>query len=455
MKISNSNKTRSASDESSVGASTVAPVKVPLFSGFIDEFQSSYLKQQNLSRARAYSAHVHVEHEFLQAKTFVNYMKLVSQFSNSYREISSPQYRFIDSILIKPSQNNASSPAFNNEKDLKMERWNEHHLLKYAKLLNETLAHAQKRESEIREHGKGIGGKMTPIVEKAKAASYFTKNRLTIRGNVFRLGDEIFGKTIYETQPRYGKHKAFHITTRICQFTANITVVALGHALIPFTFGVSKIVSDHASTVVVLTGEFLTNVAMGKSKEKVMFHAGLRGLQLEIPRMVPVIGDIVSYGEQAVFGVAALGIVTTTVADLVLQATSDRYTSRLNLDELGDSKCLFEMGQRIDYLSRFLLPHGQYLLLKEVDVDKREALKGVLKKKFKLMRKLEKLRIKATNYYQLALVGDRLPEKVREKVRSDCEAALTHERINSHRVVRQCLATLLSQDKADPKSLIL
>lgn len=448
MKIS------SAANVASQTATAVSPVKVPFLSGFVDEFQSTHTKQQGMSRARAYSSHVIAEHAFLQAKTFANFMKLVSQFSNSYKEMSSPQYRFIDSILIDPSQC-SHLLGFNDEKNLKMEQWHAHHAFKYDKILDKTWTHAQTRERKIREHGKGVGGKMTPVIEKTKAASYFTKNRLTLRGNIFRLDDEIFGKTIYETQPRYGKRKAFHITTRICQFTANITVVALGHALIPFTFGISKIVSDHASTLVVLTGEFLTNTAMGKSKEKVMFHAGLRGLQLEIPHLVPVVGDAVYYTEQAIFGAAALGIVTTTIGDLVMGAASDRYTSRLNLDELGDSKCLFEMGQRIDYLSRFLLPYGQYLLLKEVDIEKRKALKEVLKKNFKLLRKLEKLRVKAINYYQLALIGDRIPKKVRDKVQSDCQYALAHERINSHRVVSQCLATLLSQDKADPRSLLL
>ena len=64
---------------------------------------------------------------------------------------------------------------------------------------------------------------------------------------------------------------------------------------------------------------------------------------------------------------------------------STRYTGSISLDDLGDPRVLFEMNQRIDYLSRFLLPYGQYLLFNETDIVRRKKLKKMLKSHFKLL----------------------------------------------------------------------
>jgi hypothetical protein len=246
--------------------------------------------------------------------------------------------------------------------------------------------------------------------------------------------------------PRFGYRKDGHVGVRITQFTLTSLLTGIGYAFTPVTFGVSKIVCDHARTFITLSGEIITHKIAGAERKKVAAHVGLRGAQLEIPNLVPIAGDVVNIAENLAFGTAALGIVSTTIADALFAHFSKRYQGTVNLDDLGDSRCIAELNSRIDYLSRFMLPYGQYLLFKETDIAQRHKLKKTLKENFALLRDLEKKKINSLNFYRLALAAEKVPETHRDKIIRDCQQALPDTRINTHRVVKKCLAKLIADD---------
>lgn len=389
------------------------------------------------------------EEEFIAHPTPTVFFQLEHDFERTMRIVGHQKYRWVDDIAVRPKVMPKDDGIIEERlmnADIKIENWHLKHGAQFKHDKDKEETKSLKRRQELLEKGPGFGGKMTTKIARSKELAFFSKNNFTIRGNVFKLTHKICPKNIYELMPRYAERKHAHIGVRIPQFTLTTIVTVLGYGLIPVTFGVSKIMSDHLRTVITLSGEVITHKIAGAENKKCALHAQLRGVQLEIPRLIPFAGDVVNIGENAAFGAAALGIVSTTVADALFSHFSTRYTSTINLDDIGDSRCLAELNSRIDYLSQFLLPYGQYLLLKEANVDTRHKLKAVLKKNFKILRDLEKDKVKSLNYYRLALAAEKIPESHREKIRSDCEAALPETRINTHRVVKKCLALLIAQD---------
>jgi len=265
-----------------------------------------------------------------------------------------------------------------------------------------------------------------------------------MRGNMFKLNNQIFGKSIYEMLPRYRSRKGQHMGVRITQFGINAIFMAIGYSLVPVTFGISSIVSNHAQTVITLSGEAFALKLDGAKKRKIVSHVSLRGVQLEIPRSIPIIGHIINYEENAMMGAAALGIVSTTIADWIMSSISDRYTSTLNTDDLGDPRVLSEFRARIDYLARFLLPMGQHLLLKETRPDHQEKLRKILKSQFKTLASLEHKKTKALNFYRVSLLAETIPFEYRAAIQAACEEDMANSTINNHKIVRRCLASLRS-----------
>ena len=390
------------------------------------------------------------EEDFIQKPTSRGFFRLAQDFASTMMVVGHQKYSFVDEISIKLKHQGIVLQGLNlvdmASKERKLEYWHKKQEIAVEYGITKAERKTIRRHEKIEEMGLGFGGKMTSKVAKSKTAAYFAKNNLTIRGNVFKLTHAACPKNIYEIMPRFGYRKGAHVGVRVTQFSITTILSILGYALIPATFGVSKVVCDHLRTVITLSGEVITHKIAGAEKEKCIVHTGLRGVQLEVPNLVPLVGDVVNIGEGMAFGVAASGIVSTTLADMVLAHFSERYTSTLNLDDLGDARCIAELNNRIDYLSRFLLPYGQFLLLKESNVSVRKGLKRVLKENFTLLRDLERKKVSSLNYYRLALAAEKLPASHLEQIRLACEKALPETRINTHRTVKKCLARLMAKD---------
>jgi hypothetical protein len=73
-------------------------------------------------------------------------------------------------------------------------------------------------------------------------------------------------------------------------------------------------------------------------------------------------------------------------------------------------------------------------------------MKKTLKENFSLLRNLEKKKVRSLNYYRLALAAEKIPQSRREQVSKDCNAACADLRVNTHRVTKKCLATLIAKD---------
>ncbi len=384
------------------------------------------------------------EEKFLYNSNSRSYFRLARDFDDVMVDAHQRKFKNMEQFLINPIFDNTLIEPEQEQK--KLEQWHEKKVKKFDKSSTKIIKQNNKRNDAITKNGLGFGGHMSTAIGDTKAASFYTKNHLTIRGQVFRLNNELCGKNIYEMLPRYSSRKKQHMAVRITQFGINSIVVATGYSLIPVTFGVSSIVSTHAQTLVTLSGEVIALKLDGASYEKIASHAALRGVQIEIPKCVPFAGSVVDYGEAIMMGTAAFGIVSTTLADWIMQSMSDRYQSVLTLDDLGDPQVLEEMNERIDYLSRFLLPMGEKLLMSEKNPEHQEKLKKLIKKYNKILISLEHKKTKALNFYQLALLAHKIPPSHRELIVEHCKKNTPDTRVNTHKIAQRCLATLIAME---------
>lgn len=387
------------------------------------------------------------EQEFINNPTAEVFMNLVKEFQRTMSVVGYQKYLGLDKFIIKPDSDGDVAMLLT-PRNKAQEQWHRSRTEAFTTKEEHKLLKTQHREEKIKEHGKGYGGKLSNKIAFAKQKSFYAKNNYTIRGNVFKLTHLTCPKNLDEIMPRFGIRKSGYIGVRCTTFTLNAILAAMGYATMPVSFGVSKIVCDHASTAVTLTGEIITLKLIGADTKKCMVHAGLRGMQLTIQNGVPIAGDIISIGESAAFGSAAGGIVLTMMADKLLQEVSERYRSTINLEDLGDSRCLAEMNARIKYLSQFLLPYGQYLLHTERDQKVKMKIREELKDNFKILRRLEKNKVRSLYFYLLALAADKIPASHRDKIANDCKNAELEAHINTHRIVKKCLLKLRADHAA-------
>lgn len=381
-----------------------------------------------------------LEKEFIKHPNVASFYNIVNDFTETMMIVGHQKYGNLDEILIYPSSDNYSN------EDKILSKWHIKQKKHAIKNENKALSRTQKRIVKKATLGPGIGGRASEKITKYKENAFYIKNNYTIRGNIFKVDNIVFPKNLFEIMPRFGYRKNAHVGVRITQFAINTMLSVVGYSFLPVTFGISKVVSDQISTIVTLTGETITYKIAGADIKKIAFHNSLRGLQLELPYSLPVAGKIISIGESVIFGTSAFGIVSSTLADAILDQSSVRYSSKINLDDLGDSSCIGELNNRIDYLSRFLLPYGQYLLLKEDNIINKKNLKKILKDHFDILKDLEKKKVQCLNFYRLSLIAEKIPEDKYDIILMHCNDALPDNRINTNRIAKSCLATLIKNN---------
>lgn len=389
-----------------------------------------------------------IEEEFIHSLDLPLYGVIAKNFIDTYQQSINTLFPYTESLLIQPTDADSLPPRlkrypYKNEQ-IQLENWHEHKAYQFAEELFDADEDTRRRHTKRAEKGLGFAGAMSNKTMAAKKAAHFTKDNLTARGAVVKATDALCGKTIFEMLPLYASRKGAKISIVASQTILNAILSATGHALIPVSFGISKIVSDHLTTVVTLSGEAILGKVQGQESKKIATFAALRGVQLELPAVTPP-GMLVRYYETAVNASCNLTIAASSIADLILRTTSTRYQSILSDVDLGDETVLDAINQRIDYLSRFLLPYAQYLYLRSAKDDTRAKLRYIMLEQLKVLRKLERAKTQALHFYQLAILAERIPVARRAAIEDAIRQSTPDTRKNSHRCVRRCLATLLRE----------
>ncbi len=388
------------------------------------------------------------EEAFIKNLDLSTYGMIAKNFIDTYKNSNNKQFYNIENLLIEPTAPELMLPRLKMapyaDEQVELEEWHERHAYKFAEELLDADEDTRIRHKKREELGLGFGGKMSDKTVTGKEIGHFAKDNLTIRGNMVKLTDALCGRSIYEMLPLYATRKGAKISVAMSSMAINAILSATGHALIPVSFGISKVVTDQMNTVVTLSGEAITGKILGATNGKIATHAGIRGIQLEIPNITPG-GVLIQYYEMGMDTGGSLTIAASSIADIILRNTSKRYASIISESDLGDERVLFEMNQRIDYLSKFLIPYGQYLLLRTTNPETIRKIRYILKEQMEVLRDLEKTKTKALNFYQLAILAERLIPERREGIEAACRMAVPNTQRNTHKMVRRCLATLLRE----------
>ncbi len=438
--------TTNAINNHATRAAKPTPSTSPLDSkSIVDGFDMGATNHPNASSRAATKS---LEQNFIEALHLPSYGIIAKQFIETYANSDNSNYQNIDDLLIKPTADADMPPRVKNfpyHKDTaKLESWHENIAYQFAGELFDADDKTRQRHIKRDKEGLGITGSFSQKNIAVKEAAYFAKNNLTVRGNIVKATNEMCGQTIFELLPLYASRKGPKISIILSEKVINTFLSATGTALIPVTFGISKVVTNQLGTVVTLSGEAVMGKVLGASNTKVATYAALRGVQLELPAVTPV-GKAVACYETVVDTGCGLTIAASSIADLVLNNMSTRYASVVSSVDLGDEAVLAMINQRIDYLARFLVPYGQYLYLRSNNAETKSKLRYILAEQFKVLRKLEQAKTRALHFYQLAILAERLPASRASDVEDAVRNSVPDTRKNSHRLVRRCLATLLRE----------
>ncbi len=416
----------------------------------VDVFDSSIKSTQFISSSPKIKS---PEEAFIRNLDLINYGMIAKNFMNTYMNFDNNQFNAIENILIKPSDVEIMMPRLRmrpyGEKQMELEEWHERHAFKYAKGLLKADEDTRVRHKKRAKEGLGVGGSMTKKTLALKEYGHFAKDNLTIAGTVVKLTDAICGQSIYEMLPLYAARKGPKVGIIISEMTLSSLLSGAGHGLIPLTFGVSKKISDQLNILITLSGEAIIGKILGAKNKKIALHAGLRGAQLELTAVIPG-GALIQYYETGMETGGGLAIAAASVADIILRHASKRYASIISKKDLGDERVLYAINQRIDYLSRFLIPYGQYLFTKTTKGKIKKKLLYIITEQMKVLRDLERTKTRALNFYQMALLAERLPPSRQAGIEDACRLAVPDTRRNTHRIVRRCLATLLREKPLSP-----
>lgn len=388
------------------------------------------------------------EEQFIRDLSMSDYGNIAKYFIDNYVNSEEKKFSSLENILISPTARELMplriKMAPYADKQLKLEEWHQEHAYKFAENLLEADEQTRVRHRKREEEGLGFGGQMSDINLKAKQVGQFTKNNLTIRGNLLKIGDALCGKSVYERVPLYAKRKGAKVGIKLSEMALNNILSLTGTGLAPVTLGISKIVTDQVSTVITLSGEAITGKALGATNKKIATNLGLRGVQLELPNILPG-GSVIQLYEKVMGMGSNLSIAVGSIADIILRKTSSRYASMLTDTDLGDERVLSEMNQRIDYLAQFLIPYGQYLFLKTKNPENKKKLRYIITEQMKVLRDLERTKTKTLNFYLMAILAERIPPHRLAGIEEACRMVVPDTRKNSHQMVRRCLATLLRE----------
>lgn len=393
-----------------------------------------HFKSQPLCHERKISAR-----DLKSAPTLEDFLTLSDSFMDDHQDIESTQYRNIEHILITPTDNQKvrwySCPAND------LTTWHKEKAQEFDKDLVKAVEREALRQRKIDDHGEGHAKNIAKLNSETRDFGRFVRDNLTVRGQVYRLCDKIFSIGINELLPFYGERQKTSVGARVTQAWANGLLTILGYVLTPVTFGFSKIATGQTGIGVSVGIEAATSRLLGLPQDKIRGIAAMRTVQLEAFN-VPVIGDIAELAETGVslFGISL--IVSSFASEIVMKAASDRYASKLGADDLGESRVLSLMTDRLKYLSQYLIPHGQNLLFAEKDNESQEVIKEQLRALMDTMRAMEIRRTKALYYYVLALQSGRVPEEMLDTIKMDCTNAIKEGEMDCHKMAKACLATL-------------
>lgn len=394
-----------------------------------------------------------IEERFLTNLDLPTYGVMAKNFIDTYMDFDNKQFSHRENLFVEPTDPELMTPRLKMtpfaHEQLELEEWHDRHAYKFAEELLEADEHTRVRHQKREEKGLGIGGNLSSTTIAGKNIGHFAKDNLTLGGQVNKLTDALCGESIYEKLPLYASRKGPKIGIVLSEMTLNSILTAAGTALVPVSFGISQKVTNQLSTIVTLSGEAIIGKVLGAKNKKIAVHAGLRGAQLEIPNMLPG-GSLVQFYEMGMGLGSGMTIAASSIADIILRNISDRYASIISEHDLGDERVLQAMDNRIDYLSRFLIPYGQYLLLRTEKPETRRKLLYIIKEQMKVLRKLEKAKSRALNFYQLAILAERLPKSRQDGIEAACNAAVPNVRRNTHKLARRCLATLLRERPIAP-----
>jgi hypothetical protein len=433
--------------QSAKDAPTVSILSKMVPSSVCDHFKSRIMEagEQFTPNHKTTSCATPELRDFIKNPNLQDWLNLSEQFLDTYLDIDPHKFLDLENVLITPTPGIKVRWYSCPQNDLSA--WHQNQSNKYESEYVKGLEKKERRLVKIEEMGPGMAGTVAKASFEAKEAGLFIRDQLTLRGQVYNLSDRVFGTTLNELLPNYGVRKATMIGMRITEAYLNGILAALGFGLAPVTLGLSEVASSHLRSGVTVGIEATSSTMLGVQDKKIAGRTAMRTVQMETPKFVPVVGDIVEMAETGVTSVGLGVIVSSVFVDLVMRATSDRYVTTFSPEDLGDSRVLGEMTDRLKYLSQFLVPYGQKLLFESVDKDQQKEIMGHLRNLMDAMRDMEIRRTKALYFYALACVLGRVPPDLLEQIKKDCLAAMNEGEMDCHQTAKSCLATLNMLDE--------
>lgn len=391
---------------------------------------------------------INFEEEFSQNPNYSDYLKIAKNFKENYQSLNF-NFDLLENYILNPENNTDNYQNIINypfiKEQLKHEKWLEKKENKFNEDKQKTIIQSFVREQKLQEKGLGVGGNLTNINSCIKDGGFYLKSNCTLKGGIDKITNDIFGKSLYEILPRYKSRKQAHLGIKMSEFSINALLMATGTALAPITLGISKIFCDHTRTVITLSGEIIDQKMLGASDKKIKYQTLLHGIQLEVPKFIPVIGDVIQYTEAGIQGIGTSAIASSMIADILLSQISERYNVTLTKIDLGDAKVIDHLNKRIDYLSRFIIPYAQYIFLKEKNIKRKEQMKNIIHDQLYVLRQLEKKRIKSLQFYKLALIANKISNEDKQYVENFVMNEDLDNRVNTHKLARKCLISIIKK----------
>lgn len=391
-----------------------------------------------------------IEHKseklFIENPNYSDYLKIAKNFHLNYQNLDNPSFICLDEFTIQ-SSNIDDFPKIRDypyiNEQIEHEKWLKESNTDFIKQMKkENFLSTLKKEKQIEEKCH-LAELMSNISYRIKEGGIYVKKNFTLRGNMSTLNDDMFGKSLYELLPNYKSRKLAKLGIKISESSLKCFLTVAGNLLVPVTLGISKIASDQTKIAVTLTSESIEKKINGASDEKIATNVLFRGIQLELPHFIPVIGNAIELADDVFEITGTTAIISSKIADLILGTIFLEYQEKIPKKDFGDPKVLVELDNRINYLSKFLIPFGQYLYTQETKEARKNQLQEIIKIQLEFLRTLERRKTKTLQFYQLALIANRTPEDFVDYIKLYINKSDSNN-MNGHITARSCLATLLN-----------